>query len=192
MAREMSLEELQDYMPVHVKNAIFVKEWAPKGYFHRVTREFMVMDDKHYVFCDTTVYKREKDKDLFVCNASALECISTNSSEAVEALRFCETSSRGRAFSAFGIGIDVSMSSRDDVQTDVDYRGPKIVEDVKSPKVKPPSIEKNLKRMKIEYKKDDKTFMIDKKEVKGKSLTVIKRYGFTEIDGMFVCQRDDV
>jgi hypothetical protein len=191
MGRSMSTEELQDYMTVAQKNKVFVEEYVPKGYYHKVTKNFITLDGKSYIECETTIRRRIDKEDLFICNASALECITTNGNKTVESLRFCETSSRGRAFSALGIGLDAGMSSRDDLDCGVDYSGPEAVTTVSAPKVKNPSIEENLKRMKIDYATTDNTFVVPVDGVKGKTLQVLKRYGFKVIDDNLVCRKDD-
>ncbi len=140
MAANMSIEELQEYMTVAQKNKIFVNDYVPKGYYHKVEKQWLTLDGKSYIACETIIRQRVEDKDLFICNASAMECITTNANNTVESLRFCETSSRGRAFSALGIGLDAGMSSRDDLDCGVDYTGPKAIETVAGPKVKEPSI----------------------------------------------------
>jgi len=192
MAGKMSIEELQDYMTVAQKNKIFVEEYVPKGYYHKAIKQFLTLDGKSYITCETIIKQRTEKEDLFICNASALECISTNANNTVESLRFCETSSRGRAFSALGIGLEAGMSSRDDLDCGVDYTGPEAIETVSAPKVKKPSIEENLKRMKIDYAMTDDTFVIPIDGVKGKTLQVLKRYGFKAIDDNLVCGRDNI
>ncbi len=192
---KMSVEELKDYMTVAQKNKILLYEYQTKGLFMKTAHYWRTTPMGEFVIFETTIYGRNsKGEECVMANGSAAENISTNSNRTVDPFRFCETSSRGRALAVLGIGLKEGMSSRDDLSCGIDYTGPEKVEDVSKPKssVKPPSIEATVKRLKLKYEVTDKTFVVEAKGIQKKTLSVLSRYGFTEVDGKLICERDDV
>lgn len=194
MAQKMSIEELQEYMTVAEKNQVFVDEYQPQGCFMQSKHYWRTTPLGEFVVFETTIYGRNKKGDEYVlANGSAAENMSKNSSSTIDPFRFCETSSRGRALAVLGIGLKNGMSSRDDLDCGVDYTGPDAIEaDVKRPKVRQPSIEDNLKRLKLDYYKTETTFVVDQKDIKPKTISVLNRYGFTKMEDSLVCTRDDI
>jgi len=194
MSNTMSVEELQQYMTVAEKNKIFVEEYQPKGMFMKSSHYWEHTKDGSYIVFEVQVLGRNsKGEEFFMVNGTAAENMSGNKDRVIDAFRFCETSSRGRALGALGIGLDAGMSSRDDLECGIDYRGPQVVENVPAPsKVRVPSIVQNLGRMKLDFETTDKTFIIKKSDVKPKSATVLKRYGFKLLQDKYICERDDV
>lgn len=201
MNSTMTREELQHYMTVAQKTMIFVNDYQPEGWFMETKKERDVMYNGSDVLRDTItfetrIYKRTGDVDIFMGNAHASENMLTNSKNDIDAFRFCETSSRGRALSVIGIGLDVSISSMDDISCNVDYSGPKAVKSVSNPQGKPkgkqikrPSIVQNLKRMKIGFEELEDRIVITDESTSGKSLTVLRRYGFDTVDGKMVLMK---
>ena len=190
----MSVEELQDYMTVAQKNKIFVNDYQPKGLYMKSTHYWRSTPMGEYIVFETTIYGRNsKGKEYVMANATAAENMSTNQNRTVDPFRFCETSSRGRALAVLGIGLKEGMSSRDDLSCGIDYTGPKIVENIDKPKskVKTPSIEENLKRMKVKYTTTDKLFVVPVGSVSKKTFEVLKRYGFQVIDNEIICERNN-
>ena len=190
MAGKMTIEELQDYMTVAQKNQIFVNEYQPLGCFMKTTHYWKNTPIGEFIVFETTIYGRNsKGEEFFLANGTAAENMSKNPRSDIDPFRFCETSSRGRALAALGIGLQNGMSSKEDLDCGIDYTGPDAVKETK-PKVKRPSLEENLKRLKLKYEDKGDAIVIVSKKISQKTKEVLNRYGFKEIDGELVYKKE--
>ena len=192
MENRMTETELQDYITVAQKNKIFVDEYQPKGCFMKTTHYWRSTPIGEFVVFETTIYGRNsKGEEYLLANGSAAENMSRNPRSNIDPFRFCETSSRGRALAALGIGLKNGMSSKDDLDCGIDYTGPdSIAEDSKRPKVKRPPVEDTLKRLKLEYEVIEDTIVVTSDSISIKTVEVLKRYGFTNIKGRLTYKKD--
>ena len=191
MSRQMTEEELDNYMNVAQKTKIFVEKYVPDGLYMETTHYRFHEDNSNFVTFETRIYGRNKSGDAYLmANGTATENRTTWSNANVEPDRFCETSSRGRALSALGIGL-TSMSSREDIEGNFNYRGPEVKANVPGPKPMRSSVKDAIKRLKIEFEETDDSYRIKYDSLPKKSRDVLSKYGFKKVDDMFLCKKGE-
>lgn len=173
----MTEEQLAQYMTVAEKNKIFVEEFQPKGMFMKTKHYWRSTSFGEIVVFETEILGRNsKGKEFMLANGSAAENMSINASRSIDPFRFCETSSRGRALAALGIGLENGMSSRDDLDCGINYTG----ENAKQSKVELPSAEDTVKRLKVDYIISDGFIIVPISNLKARTISVLERYNFVK------------
>jgi len=172
----MTETELESYVTVAERVKIFVNEYQPRGMFMKTSHYWQPVDNDMMIIFTTEIFARNsKGKEFLLVNATACENVSRNKNSTVDPVRFCETSSRGRALSALGIEIIKGLSSLEDISTDRDYSG----KNKKKETVPKQDLVPLLKRLKVNFLETDETLEFKIKDVSEKTLDILKKKGFS-------------
>jgi hypothetical protein len=185
-------DENIQYVTVAGRLSEFVKEYMPRGFYMKtIPSPFTITkengDTVRGVVFEAQVYKRDEDgAEHFICNGFAEEREDASEINKFNYFEIAETSARGRALGALGIGLNGSIATKDEVQHRERLVGRANVR-------KKPSLERagvsdkdTLERLKLEYEEADGFYVVSSARVTKKTAEVLKRYGFEKnADGLY-------
>jgi len=181
----------ESYVTVAERLKEFVEKWMPQGYFMKTIPSHFSIETAggvvRGVVFEAQVFKRDSDgAEHFVCNGFAEERDDASEFNKWNYFETAETSARGRALGALGIGLNGSIATKDEIS-----HREKIVAAAKAKKpskmrIKEEDTEDTLRRLKLQYVVDSGSFIVDAESVGKKTADVLKRKGFVCQDGKWI------
>ena len=184
----MKDDDLSRYETVADRRVKFLKgEWKKEfeklGYFIQKNITWIVPGKE--VMVEAVLFKLEKDGNIIrLGNAFAFENRDMSDFNKVNFLETAETSAVGRLLVEVGIGKGPSFEEM--------KQSMKKQAVLKKQVKKGFTIKETLERLKVDYTiRDDDTYVVSLDGIQDKTIGVLVRYGFEEVDGVLIAKKEE-